>query len=193
MNEALRECMRAVRNQGLPCRLVDVAGGAGRYLLDLLEDKTESTGLTVLCRDWSETALETGRANAIARGLADRISHERGEAFDEASLATMNPPPSVVVVSGLYELFHENELLRRSLRGIYQALPPGGWLIYTGELWHPQVEMIARPLRNRDGRPWIMRRRPQGEMDALVREPGFRKQRQWTDDFGIFTVSVARK
>ncbi len=36
MNEALRECMRAVRNQGLPCRLVDVAGGAGRYLLDLL-------------------------------------------------------------------------------------------------------------------------------------------------------------
>ena len=82
----------------------------------------------------------------------------------------MNPPPSVVVVSGLCELFHDNELLRRSLRGIYQALPPGGWLIYTGQPWHPKVEMIARTLTNRDGRPWIMRRRPQGEMDALVRE-----------------------
>ena len=53
--------------------------------------------------------------------------------------------------------------------------------------------MIARVLPNRDGRPWVMRRRPQGEMDALVRAPGFAKRRQWVDDFGIFTVSVAQK
>ena len=193
MNAALRECMHAVRKAGLSVRLMDVAGGAGRYLLDLLDDKTEGDGLTVLCRDWSETALATGRANATKRGLADRITHERGDAFDEASLAAMSPQPSVVVVSGLYELFPDNEPLRRSLRGIYAALPPGGWLIYTGQPWHPQVEMIARVLPNRDGKPWIMRRRPQGEMDALVREPGFAKRRQWTDDFGIFTVSIAQK
>lgn len=193
MNAALRECMHAVRSGGLAVRLMDVAGGAGRYLLDLLEDKTEGEGLSVLCRDWSETALATGRANATKRGLAERITHERGDAFDEESLAAVSPQPSVVVVSGLYELFPDNEPLRRSLRGIYAALPPGGWLVYTGQPWHPQVEMIARTLPNRDGKPWIMRRRPQGEMDALVREPGFAKRRQWTDDFGIFTVSIAQK
>ncbi len=193
MNEALRSCMQAVRQAGLPVRLMDVAGGAGRYLLDLLDDKTEGTDLTILCRDWSESALATGRANATERGLADRITHERGDAFNESSLATVSPQPLVVVVSGLYELFPDNEPLRRSLRGIYAALPVGGWLIYTGQPWHPQVEMIARTLTNRDGKPWIMRRRPQGEMDALVREPGFSKVRQWTDDFGIFTVSMAQK
>lgn len=193
LNEALGECMRAVRRDGLPARLMDVAGGAGRYLLDLLDHPTDGDGLTVLCRDWSETALATGRANAEARGLTGRITHERGDAFDEASLAGVTPPPSVVVVSGLYELFPDNEPVRRSLRGIYAALPPGGWLIYTGQPWHPQVEMIARVLTNREGKPWIMRRRPQGEMDALVREPGFTKRRQWTDDFGIFTVSIAQK
>ena len=32
--------------------------------------------------------------------------------------------------------------------------------------------MIARVLPNRDGEPWIMRRRAQGEMDSLVREAG---------------------
>ena len=80
------------------------------------------------------------------------------------------PKPSVAVVSGLYELFPENDRnSQRSLRGIFAALPPGGWLIYTGQPWHPQVEMIARTLTNRDGEFWIMRRRPQGEMDALVR------------------------
>ena len=193
MNEALRECMQAIRRDGLPARVMDVAGGAGRYLLDLIDDPREGLGLTVLCRDWSESALATGRANATARGLADRIRHERGDAFDEASLASVSPQPSIVVVSGLYELFPDNELLRRSLRGIYAALPPGGWLVYTGQPWHPQVEMIARTLTNRDGKPWIMRRRPQGEMDELVREPGFSKHRQRTDDFGIFTVSIAQK
>lgn len=53
--------------------------------------------------------------------------------------------------------------------------------------------MIARTLANRDGQPWIMRRRPQGEMDALVAAAGFVKERQWIDDFGIFTVSLARR
>jgi hypothetical protein len=76
---------------------------------------------------------------------------------------------------------------------LYALLPAGGWLLYTCQPWHPQVEMIARVLPNRDGEPWIMRRRSQGEMDALVREAGFTKSAQWIDDFGIFTVAAARK
>lgn len=53
--------------------------------------------------------------------------------------------------------------------------------------------MIARTLPNREGRPWIMRRRTQAEMDALVREAGFEKIEQDTDPWGIFTVSLARR
>ena len=53
--------------------------------------------------------------------------------------------------------------------------------------------MIARVLRNRDGEPWVMRRRTQAEMDALVRAAGFTKLDMAIDRWGIFTVSVARK
>jgi hypothetical protein len=53
--------------------------------------------------------------------------------------------------------------------------------------------MIARVLVNREGRPWIMRRRTQGEMDDLVRDAGFEKITQETDPWGIFTVSLARR
>lgn len=193
LNQALRYALGEVRESGLPLRLMDIAGGAGRYLLDVLEDPATGQGLTILCRDWSASALATGRASAQQRGLADRIAHERGDAFDEGSLTSVQPVPSVAVVSGLYELFPDNSLLERSLRGLFQLLPPGGFIIYTGQPWHPQVEMIARTLTNRDGQFWIMRRRPQGEMDALVRAAGFEKEKQWVDDFGIFTVSIARK
>ena len=46
-------------------------------------------------------------------------------------------------------------------------------------------------LRNREGQPWIMRRRTQGEMDQLVEGAGFRKVAQRIDEWGIFTVSLA--
>ena len=172
---------------------MDIAGGAGRYLLDLLEDPETGDDLHVLCRDWSQSALDTGRGAAIGRGLSARIDHMRGDAFDEDSLANVSPRPSVAVVSGLYELFPDNERVRRSLRGLFRALPSGGRLIYTGQPWHPQFEMIARTLTNRDGEFWVMRRRPQGEMDALVAAAGFAKECQWIDDFGIFTVTVATR
>ncbi len=189
MNQALRFAVKQVREAGMPLQLMDVAGGAGRYLLDVLDEPD----LKILCRDWSESALARGRESAQQMGLSDRITHLRGDAFDEQSLSSVEPKPSIAVVSGLYELFPENDKLQRSLRGLFSAVNPGGWLIYTGQPWHPQVEMIARTLTNRDGQFWVMRRRPQGEMDALVEQEGFKKEKQWIDDFGIFTVSIARK
>ena len=189
MNQALRWAVKQVREAAMPLQLMDIAGGVGRYLLDVLDEPD----LKILCRDWSESALARGRESAQQMGLSDRITHVRGDAFDEQSLASVEPKPSVAVVSGLYELFPDNEPLQRSLRGLFSAVAPGGWLIYTGQPWHPQVEMIARTLTNRDGQYWVMRRRPQGEMDALVEQAGFKKEKQWIDDFGIFTVSIARK
>lgn len=55
--------------------------------------------------------------------------------------------------------------------------------------------MIARVLTShKDGSPnWVMRRRSQRETDQLVEAAGFEKIRQWIDDDGIFTVSLAMK
>ena len=73
-------------------------------------------------------------------------------------------------------------------------MPPGGCLVYTGQPWHPQLELIARSLtRHRGGQAWVMRRRTQGEMDQLVAAAGFRKLEQRIDEWGIFTVSLARR
>ncbi len=191
MRSALKFAMASVSRNGEAIQLTDIAGGGGRYLMDLLE--TSDQNLNVKCRDWSEGALQVGRDTAKTKGLENRIQFEKGDAFDEANLAALNPKPDIGVVSGLYELFPDNTKVFASLKGLSAALPQDGLLVYTNQPWHPQVEMIARVLTNRDGQPWIMRRRPQGEMDDLVKAAGLEKIRQWTDDFGIFTVAVARK
>lgn len=106
----------------------------------------------------------------------------------------ISPRPTLGIVSGLYELFSENAPTLRSLRGLARAIEPGGFLVYTGQPWHPQLELIARTLTSHRGdRAWVMRRRTQAEMDELVQVAGFSKQEQWTDEWGIFTVSLAAR
>jgi hypothetical protein len=85
-------------------------------------------------------------------------------------------------------------MVGRSLAGLAAAIAPGGYLLYTGQPWHPQIELIARALTShREGQAWIMRRRTQGEMDQLVEAAGFRKIEQRIDEWGIFTVSLAQR
>ena len=85
-------------------------------------------------------------------------------------------------------------MVKRSLEGMAAAIPPHGYLVYTGQPWHPQLELIARALTShRQGQAWIMRRRTQAEMDQLVAAAGFRKITQRIDPWGIFTVSLAER
>jgi hypothetical protein len=193
VEELLREAMRALRTRGAPVRIVDIAAGHGRYVLEALSGADDRPD-AILLRDYSEVNVREGRALIEAKGLDAIARFEQGDAFDRASLAALAPRPTLGVVSGLYELFPDNALVSRSLAGLADAIAPGGMLVYTGQPWHPQLELIARALTShRAGRAWVMRRRTQGEMDQLVAAAGFVKRAQRIDDWGIFTVSLAER
>ncbi|WP_321949530.1 bifunctional alpha/beta hydrolase/class I SAM-dependent methyltransferase [Paraburkholderia sp. J10-1] len=186
-----------LQRDGVAVRIVDIAAGHGRYVLDAIASATARNGAApddIVLRDYSPPNIEAGRTLISQRGLEPIARFERGDAFDEASLAALDPRPTLAIVSGLYELFGENALIKRSLRGLAQAVPVGGYLVYTGQPWHPQLEFIARALNNHRGdASWVMRRRSQAEMDELVARAGFRKLDQRIDAMGIFTVSLAQR
>lgn len=193
LEELLRKAMQALRAAGRPVKVLDIAAGHGRYVLDALAGLSERPQAIVL-RDYSEINVRDGAAMIKARGLGDIARFERADAFDRAAVAAAAPRPTVGIISGLYELFPDNEAVTRSLLGMADAVEPGGYLVYTGQPWHPQLELIARALTShRDGRAWIMRRRTQAEMDQLVEAAGFEKLEQRIDEWGIFTVSLARR
>jgi len=94
------------------------------------------------------------------------------------------------IVSGLYELFPSNDAVLNSLRGLAEAIEPGGYLIYTNQPWHPQLDssrmfsqsrrralghaVVARPPKWTSSVRSVASERPDGD-------------RPW----GMFTVSVA--
>jgi SAM-dependent methyltransferase len=191
LEKVLRALIEQTHAAGRPVRLLDIAAGAGRYVLETLHQLAHIPSTAIL-RDYKAENLEAARRLTAQLGL-NNVTITPGDAFDRAALAAFTPRPTIAIVSGLYELFPDNEPVLRSLRGLADAVEPGGYLIYTNQPWHPQMEFIARVLVNREGQSWIMRRRTQGEMDALVRTAGFTKIAQEIDTWGIFTVSVAQR
>jgi alpha-beta hydrolase superfamily lysophospholipase len=191
LEKMLQAAIEKVHSEGKPVHIVDIASGPGRYLLDTLK-KIDHIPVSAMLRDRSEPGLEAGRKLAREMNVPN-VSYAKGDAFDPKSLAEIRPQPTIAVVSGLYELFPDNEVISASLHGLATALADGDYLIYTNQPWHPQVEFIAHVLINRDGQPWVMRRRTQSEMDDLVHAAGFEKLDMEIDRYGIFTVSLARR
>jgi alpha-beta hydrolase superfamily lysophospholipase len=193
VEELLRLAMEHLRNQGKPVRIVDIAAGHGRYILESLQG-VDPLPESILLRDYSDINVRDGSALIEQKGLGHIARFIKADAFDREDLAALDPKPTLAVVSGLYELFASNQMVGDSLAGLAAAVEPGGYLVYTGQPWHPQLELIARALTShRQGQAWVMRRRSQSEMDQLVEAAGFRKITQRVDEWGIFSVSLAQR
>lgn len=193
MNEMLDEAIRRVAknkpaNQTI--HILDIAAGAGRYVLDAIQRNSAVPITATLC-DQEENALQLARMIAEEQGI-EGVNFRQSDAFDANAIRQSETRPDIVIVSGLYELFPSNQPILASLRGIAEIISPTGWLIYTNQPWHPQQELIARSLHGYDRQLWAMRCRSSAEMDNLVFQFGFEKQQMKIDDQGIFSVSLAK-
>jgi len=133
-------------------RIVDIAAGHGRYVIDAVSRLAAKPDAIVL-RDYRDANVRAGTALLEQAGLSSIAKFSNGDAFDESDLAATTPAPTVAIASGIYELFSENNKVLSSLRGLARCMDKGSYLIYTGQPWHPQLEFIARTLvSHRDGR-----------------------------------------
>ena len=193
LKHSINKAIMLLADDGEAVNIVDIAAGHGRYIMEALAcSKDKVSG--ILLRDYSAQNVAAGTRLIAEKGLQDIARFVQADAFDADSLAALEPRPTVAVVSGLYELFPDNAMIRQSLLGLARAMNPGTLLIYTNQPWHPQQELIARSLTShRQGQDWVMRCRSQAEMDQLVAAAGFQKIDQLSDQWGIFSVSIARK
>jgi alpha-beta hydrolase superfamily lysophospholipase/SAM-dependent methyltransferase len=182
----------AAHPHGESLRILDIAAGSARYVLETVK-RFQERDIDVTLRDYVQNNVDNARRLAAALELRTPVHVERCDAFSADSYAGQENRYDIAVVSGLYELFSDNALVSASLQRVVRSLRPGGYLIYTAQPWHPQLDMIAATLTDHRGAPWRMRPRSQAEMDALVTLAGARKVDTAIGVEGIFTVSLARK
>lgn len=189
LKSVLRKTIETLQARGRRPIILDCAAGCGRYLFETAHEMGQA--FEIHLRDINPYNLEVAKKTASELKVPS-ATFSCVDAFDEKNYASLSYEPNIVIVSGLFELFSDNELLQTTLSGIKRVMQKGGYILYTGQPWHPQLEIIARVLNNHLGRRWIMRTRVQAELDELVHYAGFHKLDTVIDELGIFTVSIAQ-
>jgi len=190
LKATLRSVLQTRRRQGMPCHLLDVACGGGRYDLEVLRDLPPGS-VNATLRDYKLANVTKARQLAARLGIDARI--EQADAFDDGDLNLVNPRPNVVVVSGLHEILPDDALIENHFHQLYRIMEAPGTLICTIQPHHPQLELIARTLPAHTGRPWIMRVRSQALIRQWAIAAGFRNVQVQIEANGIFGVVTAEK
>jgi len=169
--------------------IVDLASGKADYLYDILKDS--DSNLEVLLCDISESALKESKITAECLKLGSKIRFKQGNALDTGNLRQINPNPDLLIEVGLYGIIHNDELIKRHLSDVKQILDPDA-ILFNVQTQNPQIELIARSLKNQEGERCVWHLRPIDEVLRWAEEAGFKNPEITMDPFNIYAVVMMR-
>ncbi|WP_072682743.1 bifunctional alpha/beta hydrolase/class I SAM-dependent methyltransferase [Arcobacter sp. LA11] len=188
MKKLLVSKIEALLEENKEIKILDIAGGPARYLIEIAKEYPQ---VSIFVQDYQIQNIEKGKELASKENL-ENIKYKQADAFDKKTYKDLNFTPNIVIVSGVFELFSDNNLINKAIKGISSIIEANGYLLYTGQPWHPQLEQIANVLGNHQQEKWVMRRRSQYELDTLFEKANFKKDNMLIDNWGIFTVSSSK-
>ncbi len=187
----LAEAIEATRREGRAVSLLDVASGPASYVLAVLE-RVGGQDVTARCRDLNDQGLARGRAEAARRGLAN-VTFENGDALDRDAILALTPRPNVAVSSGFYDWITDDQVVRRSVAIVAEALETGGRFVVTNQAAHPNLPFVTAVFTDFNRQPLRMKMRPAATVEAWLGEAGFQVERTVSDAHGHYSVTLARK
>ncbi|MDR2237801.1 MAG: bifunctional alpha/beta hydrolase/class I SAM-dependent methyltransferase [Chryseobacterium sp.] len=186
--ELLEQNIRTLKQEGRKIKILDIAGGTGNYLFDIKEKYPDAE---IVINEFVKSNIEIGE-KVIRKKNYQHIRFTNFDCFDPETYSKLNFEPNITIISGILELFGDNEIAAKAIRGAASVSEKDSFIVYTGQPWHPQLKMIAYVLNNHQNKDWIMRRRSQKELDRVMAYSGVQKRKMLIDDFGIFTVSSGK-
>ena len=151
---------------------------------------------SILLRDYSDINVAAGAQLIARRGSPAIARFVQGRRLRPRRASPRSTPqPTLGIVSGLYELFPDNAMVRRSLAG----LAGGDAARRLPRLHRPALASAARADRPRADQP-PRRARPgscagarRPRWTSWSRPPASARSTQRIDEWGIFTVSLAER
>ncbi|WP_282117548.1 bifunctional alpha/beta hydrolase/class I SAM-dependent methyltransferase [Cellulophaga baltica] len=186
--QLLEKNIEQLKKAGRSIKILDVAGGTGNYLFDIKDTYPEAE---IVINEFVKENIDIGQKVIDTKGYKN-VRFTNFDCFDPETYKKINFEPTIIIVSGILELFGDNEMASKALAGIQSVAEKNAHVVYTGQPWHPQLKMIAYVLNSHQKKNWVMRRRSQKELDRLMAYNGIYKETMLIDDFGIFTVSSAK-
>jgi SAM-dependent methyltransferase len=171
--------------------LLDIASGPARYVQDALSD-FKDTPVAATCWDLSETCLLAGQTAAASRDLQN-ITFVRADAMDARSYGRLSQRPNIVIASGFYDWFQDDDLIRKSMRLVSDALPNRGCFVFTIQTGHSDVHLVNQLFSGFDGEALKMKTIPIDAVHDWIKAMGFAIPRFESDVSRCYVVTVAQK
>lgn len=180
--------IESLKKEGRKIKILDIAGGTGNYLFDI---KAKYPDAEIVINEFVKANIEIGEKIIQEKNLQN-VRFTNFDCFDPETYKKIDFEPNITIVSGILELFGDNDMASKAIKGLISVSEKNAFIIYTGQPWHPQLKMIAYVLNNHQNKDWIMRRRSQKELDRMMAFNQVSKENMLIDDFGIFTVSSGK-
>ncbi|MGI9553404.1 MAG: class I SAM-dependent methyltransferase family protein [Thermodesulfobacteriota bacterium] len=172
-----------------PTFIVDLASGKADYIYETLKSSDHETQ-ALLC-DIAESALNESKEIADKLGLGSKVRFKQGDALDTENLKNINPSPDLLIEVGLYGIIHDDNLIKKHLSDVKEILNPGA-ILFNVQTQNPQIELIARSLKNQHGERCVWHLRPAEEVIRWAEEAGFRNPEITMDPYNIYAVVMMR-
>lgn len=191
LERAIRTASEKIRATGLPVRIVDLAAGDGRHVMDAIHRLADAPESVLLCESDEVRVAEANRL-ARERNLTGILRIVRAQRHDEQWIASL-APHTTIAIAQLQELANDPpRAVQTLLGGLARAIPPGGCMIHATGPHHPEWHRHAAALTT----PGNSSVDPMGvalcqtDLDRCIESAGFHLHDRWVDEWGVFSVSL---
>lgn len=169
--------------------LCDVAAGPALYMTTVLE-KYRDKNVSAELRDLDERWLKEAKVRADEKGL--NLTYKVADALRKSDFV-FETTPDIFVASGFYDWFNDAEMIKTSMRLIYEALPEKGYFVFTNQTGHVALEMTNYLFKDFNHKPLEMVTWDAASMNSWVEEIGFTILDAKQDAKGCYTSVLAVK
>lgn len=188
LNEEIKRNM----SYGQKTRIVDLASGPARYLVDLITDDLKDY-VEALCLDIDLHSLSYGKKIAGSRPILYKKSNilKMGSHYKWLS-TNIKWQPNIVVASGFYEYIND-ELAVSTLKLIDGFLRPGGLLLIITQRDSPSRKLIEKVGITKSGKKWLLFYREPALIKKWITEAGYKNIKIEVDPWRMYVFYAARK
>ncbi|MCM8782351.1 MAG: class I SAM-dependent methyltransferase family protein [Candidatus Omnitrophica bacterium] len=176
---------------GKKTRIVDLASGPSRYLVDLITEANKNF-VEALCFDMDHRNIEFGRKIAGDRPLLFKRADVLKLGHYQKLSQKVSWRPNLVVCSGLYEYLQDEEV-KHSLHEIAASLDDRGLVLFVTQMNNPNKKLIEKLGKTKQGKPWILHYRQPGILKEWMIKAGFKEINIEIDPWKMYVFCSGRK
>ncbi len=185
----LKEAVNLTLKEKGEARILDVASGPARYIIETLE-AFKGQNVTAEIRDLDIRWLMEAKETAKSRGID--IEYKSANALEESDFQ-FNKNPDIIVASGFYDWFDDENVIRKSMSLIYNALPVNGYFVFSIQAGHSALSLTNKIFKDFNNHQLKMVTWDMNIINSILKDLGFTVILNRSDDKGHYPVILAKK